>query len=208
MENLSLVVEERNKEERAKNLREEKMIPAIVYGHSQEPVALKVNYSDFLRTYRKSWESHIINMKFWKKEIEVLVHEVQRAPVSWDFTHIDFFAITKWEKLTAKIHLSFVWSSKATKEWAVIEEHIKELEVKCLPKDLVDSFEVDLSELENMWDAIRISDLKLDSNKYEVMWNENDIVVIASKPAKVEIEEVTTEEKWEENKEKEETENK
>jgi len=57
-----------------------------------------------------------------------------------------------------------------------------------LPKDLVDSFEVDLSKLENIGDVIRVSDLKI-SSKFDVLTNSDDIVALASKPAKVELEE-------------------
>jgi len=62
------------------------------------------------------------------------------------------------------------------------------VEVKCLPKNLVDSIDVDLSLLKNMGDSLRVSDLKIDSSKLEILTNKDDVVVTASKPAKVEIE--------------------
>ncbi len=188
MENLNLNAQIRNTEEKNKEIRAAKMIPAVVYWKKQEPIAIKIDYSEFLKLFRISWESHIINIKIEKKSIEVLVHDIQREPVNWDFQHIDFIAITKGEKVHTKIHLSFVGNSKAIKEGAILEEHIKEIEVKVLPKDLVDSFVVDLSKLVEIWDVIRISDLEI-SDKFEIHANSDDIVVSANKPAKVEIEE-------------------
>lgn len=195
METLKLNAETRNTEETAKELRNSKKLVWVVYWKKRETISIKMDYSDFLKTFRKSGTSHIINLNVDKKEIDVIVHDIQKNPISWDFIHIDFFAITKWERLTTHISLSFVWESNAAKAWAIIDERIKEVEVKCLPKDLVDSFEVDLSKLEEAWDVIRISDLGL-SSKYEVLSNESDIIVAAIEPAKTDnvIEEVKPEE--------------
>jgi len=190
MENLNLNAQIRNNEEKLSEVRAAKMIPAVVYWKHQEPIAIKIDNSEFIKLFRISGESHIISLNIGKKSIEVLVHDIQREPVNGDFQHIDFFAITKGEKVHTKIHLSFVGTSKAVKEGAILEEHIKELDVKVLPKDLVDSFEVDLSKLVEMGDVIRISDLGI-SSKFELHANADDIVVSASKPAKVEIEEAT-----------------
>ncbi|MDD3794320.1 MAG: 50S ribosomal protein L25 [Candidatus Gracilibacteria bacterium] len=197
MENLNLNAQARNTEEKLKDIRAEKMIPAVVYGKNQEAIAIKIDNSEFIKLFRVSGESHIINLNIGKKNIEVLVHDYQKEPIKGDFLHIDFFAITKGEKVHTKIQLKFIGTSKAVKEGAILEEHTKEVDVKVLPKDLVDSFEVDLSKLENIGDVIRISDLNIPS-KFEVLTNLDDIVAIASKPAKVEIEEVTTEETSEE----------
>lgn len=199
MENLNLNAQARNTEEKLKDIRAAKMIPAVVYWKNQEPIAIKMDNSEFIKLFRVSGESHIINLNIGKKSIEVLVHDFQKEPVRGDFLHVDFFAITKGEKVHTKIHLTFVGTSKAVKEWAILEEHLKEVDVKVLPKDLVDSFEVDLSKLENIGDVIRVSDLKI-SSKFDVLTNSDDIVALASKPAKVEVEEVAATETTEETK--------
>ncbi|MDP2396567.1 MAG: hypothetical protein Q8S84_08715 [bacterium] len=82
MENLNLNAEIRTTEEKLSEVRTSKMVPAVVYGRHQEPILIKVDNSDFLRTFRKSGESHIINLSVDGKNIEVLVHEVQKEPVS------------------------------------------------------------------------------------------------------------------------------
>lgn len=193
MENLNLNAEIRTTEEKLSDVRTSKMVPAVVYGRHQEPILIKMDNSDFLRIFRKSGESHIINLTVDKKNIEVLVHEVQREPVSGGFLHIDFFAITKWEKVHTKIHLNIVWTSPAIKEWAVLEQHIKEIEVRVLPKDLIDSIDVDISSLKEIWDHIKLSEINIDNSKIEVLTHD-DIVVTAAKPAKIEVVETKTEE--------------
>jgi large subunit ribosomal protein L25 len=187
METLKLSAQIREKHETQKDLTANKQVAWIVYGKKTENIMVKLDYSDFLKTFRKSWESHIIELDIDGKKVEVLVYDVQKAPVSGDFIHIDFYAITKGEKVYATIPLVFVWASQAVREWAIIEEHVKEIEVKCLPKDLVDNFEVNLSKLSNVWDILRVSDLEFDKQKYEVSaQHAEDVVVSATLPAKVE----------------------
>lgn len=185
MENLNLNAQIRTTEEKLSEVRTSKMVPAVVYGKHQEPILLKMDNSDFLRTFRKSGESHIINLSAGKTKLEVLVHQIQREPISGDFLHVDFLVLTRGEKVTTKISLSFTWESQAVKEWAILDEHVKEIEVKVLPKDLVDSIEVDLSILKEMGDSIKISELNIDSKKLEVL-TVDTVVVSANKPAKVE----------------------
>lgn len=197
MEKIILNAEIRNAEEKLKEIKSEKKLAWVIYGKNREVTSLKLDYSEFLKTYRKAWENHIINLKIDKENVEVLVHDVQYHPISWDFIHVDFYAITRWQALITHIPLNFVWTSPAIKEWAILDEHLKEIEVKCLPKNLVDSFDVDLSVLVEMWDTIKVSELVIDKEKFEVLSNENDVVVSASKPAKIEIEtpvEASTEE--------------
>jgi len=186
MEKFTLNAEVRTETEKAKELRTEKQLPAVVYGRNTEPISLKIEYSAFLKLFRKAGESHIINLVVWKKDIEVLVHAIQKQPITWEYSHIDFYAITKGEKVQTNITLIFVWESPAVREGNIVDEHLKELQIKCLPTDLVDNFEVDLSKLEKEWDSIRISDLGIDATKYEILNNLDDMVVAAHKPAKAE----------------------
>lgn len=197
MENLNLNAQIRKDDEKLNEVRNSKMIPAVVYGKKQEAIKIKVDYSEFLKLFRVSGESHIINLDVEGKKIEVLVHEIQYAPVNWSYLHVDFIAVTKWEKVHTKIHLEFKGVSNAVKEGGILEEHLKEVEVKVLPKNLVDSIEVDLSKLEEIGDSIKVSDLNVDSSKIEVLNNSDDVVAVVSKPRKAkeeEEEETTTEE--------------
>lgn len=185
MEKLVLKSQKREAGECVKTLRASKSVPAVVYGHKQEAISIKMGSSDVLRAFRVAWENHVVSLDVDGKKMDVLFHEVQKAPVSGDIIHVDFYAITKGEKVHTNIPLVFVWVSKAkTEEWAIIEELVKQIEVKCLPTDLVDSFEVDLSKLEKTWDNIKVSDLSI-SSKFEVLSSADEVIAIAAK-AKVE----------------------
>lgn len=191
-------------DEKVSHMRKSKKVPGVVYGKTQDPIAFCVDSSDFLRLYRKAWESNIINLKVGKEEIEVLIHQTQKHPVTWEFTHVDFYAITRGQALQTKISFIFVWEAPAKKEWAIVEEMMREIEVKCRPRDLVDHFDVDLSVLDEAGKVIRVSDLNLDSEIYEVLANDDDVIASAQMPRAV-VEEATEEgeegeAEWEEGK--------
>jgi large subunit ribosomal protein L25 len=199
MEKITLTAEIRNAEENNRDIRLNKQFPAVVYGKNQEPISIKINNSDFLRTFRKAGESNIINLKVGKKDIEVLVHDFQKEPVTGDFIHVDFYALTRGEVLTTKVTLNFVGDSEAVKLGGILEELNKEIEVKCLPKDLVDHFDVDLSVLKKFGDNIKVSDLNL-GEKFEILTPADEVLVLVTKPKveKADEEENTTEETTEE----------
>lgn len=189
MAKLVLNAEKRNTADKTKVLRANRIIPGVVYGKTQESIAIQMDASDLLRIFRKAGESSIINLKIKgiKEEIEVLFHDSQFEPVSGEFMHVDFYALTRWEKLTTKIHLNFIGNSEAIKEGAILSENVKEIEVSCLPKDLVSSFDVDLSLLKKEEDVIRLSDLGIDTTKFEVLHlHPEDAIAVANK-AKVEV---------------------
>jgi len=193
MEKLNLVAELRSTTEKLSEVRAAKNIPAVVYGHGAENTIIKMNNSDFLRLFRKSGESHIITIAVDGKKIDVLVHDIQREPVSGDFLHIDFIIVKKGEAVHTNIAINFINESQAVKEGAILDEHLKSIEVKCLPKDLVDGFDVDLAVLKEAGDSIRVSDMNI-SSKYTVLTKADDVVVAAAKPKKVvETEETPTE---------------
>ena len=193
MEKLNLVAELRSTTEKLSEVRAAKNIPAVVYGHGSKNTVIKMNNSDFLRLFRKSGESHIINIAVDGKNIDVLVHDIQREPVSGDFLHIDFIIVKKGQAVHTNIALNFINESQAVKEGAILEEHLKSIEIKCLPQHLVDGFDVDLSQLKEFGDSIRVSDLDI-SSKYTVMNNSDDVVANVAAPKVVEeVEEVAAE---------------
>ena len=182
MATLSLKADTRNLEEKVSQLRKSKKIPAVVYGKKTESQSIQVEYSDFLRTYRQAWESNIISLEVWKETLDVLVYNVQKAPVTWDFIHVDFYAITRWEALTTNIHFNFVGESDGAREGGILEEMMKEIEVKCLPRNLVDHFDVDLSKLTEIGSMIKVWDLGIDTEKYELSNDAEDVVAKVSAP--------------------------
>ena len=186
MATFALSADIRTTDEKPASIRKTKKVPGIVYGKTQAPIAFSLDSSDFLRLYRKAGESNIINLTIGKEELEVLVHQTQKHHITGEFTHVDFYAITRGEALQTQIHFNFVGESPAQKDGAIVEETMREISVKCLPRNLTDHFDVDLALLKEAGDMIRVSDLGIDLEKYELSVPLEDVVASAVMP-KVEV---------------------
>jgi len=191
MKKIELKAELRETSEKLSDIRNNKQVPWVLYWHNQEPITLKINNSDLLVILNKYGKTHVIWLTIWKKKVSAMIQEIQKNPVNWKFVHIDFYAITEWEKLTVTIPLNFVWESEAKKSWAMIEEVLRDIEVKCLSEDLVDSFDVDLTLLKEVEDTIRVSDLSLDNTKYDLITKSDEVVVRAVATVDNVVDEVT-----------------
>lgn len=186
MATFKLGAEIRMKDESAKKIKQDKGLAGVVYGKTQKPISLKMAYSDFLRTYRKAGESQIIVLHVGKEEIETVIHSTQKEPVTGDFIHVDFYALTRGEKLTTRVSIHFINQSPAAKAGGVLQETIKEIEVSCLPRDLTNSFEADLSKLVNIGDQITVADLGINTEKYELTTLHLEDVIASVSEARVE----------------------
>jgi len=82
MEKLELNAELRGPEEKLRELRASRIIPAVVYGRNQESLSIKLDATDLLRAFRKTGESTIITLKVDGKDIDVLFHDIQKEPLS------------------------------------------------------------------------------------------------------------------------------
>lgn len=188
MESIVLNVAERDLAKKAQSYRKEKLIPAVFYGHEQKARHLTMHYEEFRKIFSKTGKSMLIDLDFGTGAKEkVLVHAIQYHPVSDAITHVDFYAVKMKEKISTEIPLEFVGESNAVKNFGgILQTALDTLQVKCLPGDLVANIEVDISALENMGDAIHISDLKIPAGM-EVLNDPELSVVSVQAPEEEEV---------------------
>jgi large subunit ribosomal protein L25 len=162
MENITLKAEARELEGRATNaLRDENIVPAVVYGAGEEPVNIKVSRSDFDRTYRQAGESTVVNLELDGKTIPTLIHDVQFDPRTDFSRHADFLRIDMNKPVETAVALSFVGEAPAVEvQGGMLITSLEEVEVRALPTALVREIEVDISTLATFDDAIHVSDIK------------------------------------------------
>lgn len=165
------------------------IIPAVIYGKEVESQSLKLKKVEFEKIFSLAGESNLINLSLDDKEIKVLVKDIQRDALNYSITHADFYQVNMKEKVTAEIPLHFIGESKAVKEFGgMLNRDLDAIEVECLPSDLVDHIDVDISVLASFDDAIRVADLNLP--KGVVLTTAKPEEMVASvKEAKVEEEE-------------------
>lgn len=166
------------------------LIPAIMYGSGIEPQKLKVKSLDFENVFALAGESHLIDLDIEDKEpAKVIVKDIQKNAVKNKIIHVDFYKVDMKKEIVAQIPLRFVGESKAVKELGgILIKNLDTLEVECLPSDLVDYIEVDLSVLNAIRDVVRVNDLKLPKGMSPVS-ETNEVAVSVAEPAKEEKEE-------------------
>lgn len=171
----------------ASKLRRENLIPAIVYSKGKPGANLAVNYIQFAKLYDEVGESSLVDLIFEDgKTKKVLVHDVQYEPVSDKILHVDFYEVDLAKKVTAPVELEFVGEAPVVKnEGGVVIKHLDEIEIECLPTDLIKKFKVDISGLTDFSSAIYVKDLQI-SDKVTILNNPDDVVVNVSEPRIVE----------------------
>ena len=183
---IKLRAEKREGEKAAKILREG-FIPVIVYGSGFEPQSLKVKMLDFSKVFTSAGESRLIELDIEGQEpVRVIVKDIQRNAVKNNIIHIDFYHVDMKKEIIAQIPLHFVGESKAVKEaGGILIKNMNTLEVKCLPGNLIDYIDIDLSVLNSFHDAVRINDIKLPEGIKHVS-ETNEVVANIAEPAKEE----------------------
>lgn len=161
----------------ARDTRLDGMIPAVVYGKDVPSTMIAVGISDFIKVYRESGKSQIITLTVDGKKYNTLVQEAQRHPVSGAFLHLDFINVDMKSEVEVQIPLTVVGNSPAVLEGGSLHQSLHDLTVKCLPKDIVESIEVDVSTLET-GHTIHVSDLKL-GKKFQIMNHAEEAIVTA-----------------------------
>jgi large subunit ribosomal protein L25 len=182
MEKFVLSSEARDTAVKTSDIRAMKRIPAVVYGHGVSPVHVSVDASEFLKTFRKAGGTHLVELTVSGKKQSVLIHETQRHPVSGDFLHIDFFAVSAKEKIHVEIPVVLVGKSQAAIEGAEIIQNIHSVDVKVLPADLIDAVEVDLAQLVKVGDVIHVSDVVSKYPKLEILTPGVESIASAAAP--------------------------
>jgi large subunit ribosomal protein L25 len=164
-------------------------IPAVLYGKGIKNQNLKLKKVDFEKVFSSAGESNLINLDFGSGPVKVLVKDLQRDVLKYTFTHVDFYQVNMKEKITTEIPLHFIGESKAIKELGgMLMKGINELEVECLPTDLVDHIDIDISVLNVFDDAITIGDLVLPKGLELVHNNAEDVIAMVVEP-KAQVEE-------------------
>ncbi len=164
-ETYALAAESRSTQGRkaAKSIRQNKQIPAVIYGHGLESKPLVIKSLEFARLFAKAGESSLVDLTIDGGEaVKVLIHSIQRDPLKDVVTHVDFYQVRMDEKLKAEVELIFMGEAAAVADLGgTLIKNRDHIEVQCLPKDLPHDIKIDISSLATFEDTIRIKDIGL-----------------------------------------------
>jgi len=175
-------------------LRDNGLIPAIIYGHGFKNINLTVNYGEFESVYGYAGESSLIDLKIDKEQnLKAIIADVQKDPLTDRFIHIDFRKVKMDEKIKAEVNLEFINESPAVKDLnGVLVKALDKVEIECLPASLINKIDVDVSSLKTFNDVIRVADLNI-SPEVEVLTAKETAVALVEEMAKIEEEKTPTE---------------
>lgn len=177
---------------RVKALRQEGLVPAVLYGHT-DPTLLQIEAKPLGKVLREAGTHQLIGLQIGKKKpVVTLARDIQRDVIRHNYLHVDFYAVKMDEKVTAQIPLVIEGVSPAVKEQGgILTQGMDEIEIECLPSDLISAIEVNVEGLVEYNDSISVSDLIIPSSI--TVLSDPDSMVVKVEPPRLE-EEVEEEE--------------
>jgi len=143
----------------ARRLRASGRVPGILYGHGMEPVKLSISGQDLLHLFHAAAGSSVlVDLKVNGKTHLAIPREIQRDHIRGRFVHIDFLAVRRDQRITLAVEVHEVGEAPGIRAGGVIEHHLREIEIECLPKDVPETIPADISTME-IGDLLRVSDI-------------------------------------------------
>jgi len=155
---VELKVFKRDKE-KAENLRKENKLPGIMYGPKMNSVSIYAEYKEFDKFLEK-YEAGLFKVFFDSQVLNGILQDVQRHPISGKVIHFDIYLPSLEEKIETKVPLVFINESPALSKGGIINYNLEEIEILCLPTDIPEKIEVDLSVIKEIGQSIYVRDLK------------------------------------------------
>jgi len=148
----------------SRRLRQENKVPAVIYGGGGEPMPLVLEHNKVLHSLeREAFYSHILTINIDGKTEKAVLKDLQRHPFKPAVLHLDLQRVNETEKLRMHVPLHFIGEDVAPgvkQSGGVVSHLINDVEIDCLPKDLPEFIQVDVSSLQ-LNETVHLSDLKL-----------------------------------------------
>ncbi len=144
----------------AKTLRKAGRLPAVVYGRTGTALSIDLDAKEFAAGVRGISESTIVALNIDGATKQAFVKDAQHDILTGTVYHVDFYEVESGNVLRARVPLHIVGTAAGTREGGILEVPMHELEVECLPKDLPEKVDVDISALKAN-QSIHVRDLVL-----------------------------------------------
>ena len=178
----------------SRRLRHTGKVPAIMYGGGKDPESLTLSHNEVLRNLQhEAFYSHILTIKSGGTETSAILRDLQRHPSRPVIMHMDLQRINASEKLKtqAPVHILGEDGCAAVKAGGLVSHDLTEVAIECLPKDLPEYLEIDISDME-VGDVKHLSDMKVPEGvTLSDLVRENDLAVVSIHAKRAEVEEET-----------------
>lgn len=176
----------------AREIRRNKMVPAIIYGAGKPQVMLSLPAKELTMEYHKQgFLSHMFDISVGKNKYRVIPKEAQLHPVTDEIKHMDFMHIDKDTaiKVTVSIHVTNEEKCQGIKQGGLLNVARHDLEIFCLPDNIPEAINIDIKDL-NIGDNIHLKDITLPEG-VETKLDESTTIVAIVAARKAEVEETT-----------------
>src|SRR5258706_2318574 len=175
-----------------KKIKADGMVPGVIYGSTQEPVNLQINGRELLNVLsRASGENFLVELEILdgseNQNALAMIQEIQHNPLQREIVHVDFHAVSANETVSAEVPIETVGEAVGVKVHGGLLEHIlRYLEVECLPGDLPQVIEVDVTNLD-VGQSLHVRELKLPSGVEAVTDAEQTVVAVVEARVEEEV---------------------
>jgi large subunit ribosomal protein L25 len=175
---------------KVKVLRRDGILPAVVYGQKIESIPISLDMREASRILERISPSALVVVDVDGEQHYTLVRDKQRNPIRGSILHVDFQAVSLDETVRADLNIKIVGEAPAVETYlGIVVPSLEQLSIECLPKDLPDNIEVDISGLNEIGDSLLVRDL-IAPNGVEILSDPEDVVVVViAQAAEEEVEE-------------------
>ena len=164
-----------------KQMRKEGKVPGIYYSHdSKNSIPFYIERQVLRQAYKSG--ARIFNINVGSKKRTVIFKSVDYHPVTDQVLHVDLYGVKMDQAVTISVELKLTGSAQGVVEGGILVQGLSELEIDCLPMDIPEFLEVDISNL-NLGDSLRVADLQLDE-KFAIKSSEDQIIASVTHPMK------------------------
>ena len=178
-----VVLSARNRQESgssaARKIRRSGRVPGVLYGRSGKSISIDLDALEFTNGIKYISESTIVKVEVNGKSHDVFVKDTQRNILDGSILHVDFYEVESGVALRARVIINIKGNPVGVREGGTMEFPRKEVEVECLPKDLPERIELDISDL-GVGKSIYVRDLPL-SDAVRVITPADQVIVLVKR---------------------------
>lgn len=174
------------------SLRREGLLPGVIYGRHLEAFPIQMDYRDANTKLNRLTSSSLVTIDVDGKKHTAIVRDRQKDVILGNLLHVDFLAVSLTDKLRTAVGIELVGEAPVSENFdVVIMQNLDNLEIECLPGDLPERIEIDLSVLKTPDDFITVNSVNL-GDKITILTNGEDViasVTFVAQEAEEEVEE-------------------
>lgn len=161
-------------------LRNEGIVPSVVYGYKTEATSITVNERDLVTTLRDTGRNGVLQLLLNDQKLNVVLNDYQADALKGTILHADFLEVNLTEELEVDVQINLIGESNGEKEGGTVQQPNWELTIKVKPSDIPEAFDVDVSNLA-IGDTLTVADIR-EASKFEILNDDDYGLVTISAP--------------------------